>query len=64
MTEGLNESRYARLNRLRMAIEEKGFTSERPVIDSVRKRTERLRKLRLAKEAADRRAKERRSRAL
>jgi hypothetical protein len=64
MTEGLNESRYARLNRLRMAIEEKGFTSEQPVTDSVRKRTERLRKLRLAKEAADRRAKERRSRAL
>ena len=28
MTEGLNESRYARLNRLRLTIEEKGFTSE------------------------------------
>jgi hypothetical protein len=58
MTEGENESRYARLNRLRMAIEERTFNAQQGSDESSGNKTERLRRLRLTKEAADRSAKD------
>jgi len=63
MKEQADESRYARLNRLRMAIEEKALlrSSDETLDRSVRDKTERLRQLRLAKEAMDRAAGKQRS---
>ena len=48
MKEQSDESRYARLNRLRMAIEDKALLRSRHEVtdESVRKKTERLRQLR------------------
>jgi hypothetical protein len=63
MKEQANESPYVRLNRLRMAIEEKALlrSSDEAIDEPVRSKTERLRKLRLAKEAMDRPASKQRS---
>jgi hypothetical protein len=63
MKEQADESRYVRLNRLRMAIEEKAsLRSRHEMIDeAVRNKTERLRQLRLAKEAVDRAVRKQRS---
>jgi hypothetical protein len=56
MKEQADESRYIRLNRLRLVIEEKASlrSSDEAVNETVRDKTERLRQLRLAKEAMDR----------
>jgi hypothetical protein len=63
MKEQPDESRYVRLNRLRMATEEKALLRSRQDVtdESVRSKTERLRQLRLAKEAIDRAARKQRS---
>jgi hypothetical protein len=63
MKDQSDESRYVRLNRLRMAIEEKALLRSRQDVtdESVRSKTERLRQLRLAKEAIDRAARKQRS---
>jgi hypothetical protein len=63
MKEQSDESRYVRLNRLRMAIEEKALLRSRQDVtdESVRNKTERLRQLRLAKEAIDRATRKQRS---
>jgi hypothetical protein len=58
MKEQADESPYVRLNRLRMAIEEKALlrSIDEAVDEPVHSKTERLRQLRLAKEALDRAA--------
>jgi hypothetical protein len=63
MAEGSNESRYARLNRLRMTVEDKAISvnEHRVTGETLSKKIERLRMLRLAKETIDRRAKKRSS---
>jgi hypothetical protein len=63
MKEQEDESRYARLNRLRLVIEEKALlrSGDEAVDESVRDKTERLRQLRLAKEAIDRAARKQQS---
>ena len=56
MKEQADETPYARLKRLRAAIEEKAVSrmNDEPIDESVRAKTERLRQLRTAKEAIDR----------
>jgi hypothetical protein len=63
MKEQADESRYIRLNRLRLVIEEKASlrSSDEAVNETVRDKTERLRQLRLAKEAMDRAARKQQS---
>jgi hypothetical protein len=63
MKEQADVSRYVRLNRLRMAIEEKALLrgNDEPIDGSARDKTERLRQLRFAKEAIDRAARKQRS---
>jgi hypothetical protein len=62
MKEQADESRYVRLNRLRLVIEEKAMLrDDETIAETVRDKTERLRQLRLAKEALDRAARKQRS---
>jgi len=63
MKEQADETPYARLKRLRAAIEEKAVSrmNDETIDDSVRAKTERLRQLRSAKEAMDRAARKYRS---
>jgi hypothetical protein len=62
MKEQADESRYVRLNRLRLVIEEKALLrDDETIAETVRDKTERLRQLRLAKEALDRAARKQRS---
>jgi hypothetical protein len=58
MTEVSKETPYARLKRLRAAAEDRilAMSEYQPVEESLHKKTARLRKLRLKKEAAEMRA--------